>query len=184
MRIDSRIAEGFRDIVGVLDPCGVDDTRDLPKARGVEIGDRQIERLLIEQLCELLLVEVLIDLSLAKRHLGDRPHSGPGRDADTTKWRDHSPTRGLRQIKARGLCGEQIGNVSGDQRSGSGHAYVGGSLPASDACTRLLAESRVGFVADHDRVRIRDLSRITDEPLIGLDSHRTISPVVISHQRW
>jgi hypothetical protein len=33
---------------------------------------------LVEELGQLLLVEVLVDLALAQRHLGDRAHPGPG----------------------------------------------------------------------------------------------------------
>ncbi|KKK53439.1 hypothetical protein LCGC14_3094780, partial [marine sediment metagenome] len=47
----------------------------------------------------------------------------------------------------------------------------------------LLAKCRVGLVADHDRVGIRDAAGVADEPLIGLDRHQPIGIVTRSEQR-
>jgi hypothetical protein len=69
----------------VLDAGGVDNARHTLEARLVEVGDGDIEGLLIEQRGELFLVEVLVDLAAAQRHLGDRSHSRPRRDADAAQ---------------------------------------------------------------------------------------------------
>lgn len=72
--VDPGIAEGFGDVLRVLNAGRVEDTGDFAEARAVEVGDRDVERLLVEQRRQLLLVEVLVDLAFAQRHLGDRPH--------------------------------------------------------------------------------------------------------------
>ena len=76
--VDARVLECLGDVVRVLDAGRVDEAGDLAEARLVEVGDRDVERGLVKQLGQLLLVEVLVDLALAQRHLGDRAHArGP-----------------------------------------------------------------------------------------------------------
>ena len=58
-----------------------------------------------------------------------------------------------------------------DQRAGGGHAHEHRADPLADRRARLLAEGGVRLVADHDRVRVRDLAGVAHEPLVGLDRH-------------
>ena len=112
---------------------------------------------LVEQLGQLVLVEVLVDLAFAQRHLGDRPHPRAGRDAQAAQRRDDAAAGGLGEVEARSLGGEEVGDVTGDQRAGRGHADEDRAGPGADAGAGLLAERGVGLVADDDRVGVRDL---------------------------
>ena len=58
-----------------------------------------------------------------------------------------------------------------------------GPGPVADAGAGLLAERRVGLVADHDRVGVRDAAGVADEPLIGLDRDRPVGVVGAVEQR-
>ena len=181
--VDPEVAHRLGDVVGVLDAGGVDDAGDALEARAVEVGDRDVERPLVEQLGELLLVEVLVDLAAAQRHVGERPHARPRRDPDAAQRRDHAATRRLGEIEARGLGREEVGDVAGDQGAGRGHADEDRALPVADAGAGLLAERRVGLVADHDRVGVGDLAGVADEPLVGLDGDRPVGVVLALEQR-
>ena len=64
--------------VGVLDAGAVDDARQVLEAHAVEVGDGRVEGTLVEQRGQLFLVEVLVDLALAKRHFRERADVGPG----------------------------------------------------------------------------------------------------------
>ena len=171
------------DVVGVPHAGGVDDAGNLAEARSVEVGDRDVEGLLVEQLGQLLLVEVLVHLAAAQRHLGDRPHPGPGRDADAAQRRDHAAARGLGEVEARGLGREEVGDVAGDQRAGRGHADEDRPGQLADAGAGLLAERGVRLVADHDRVGVGDAVGVADEPLVGLDGDRAVGVVRAVQQR-
>ena len=176
--VDAGVPERLGDVDGVLDAGGVDDAGDaLRKRELVEVGDRGVERALVEQLGQLLLVEVLVHLALAQRHVGDRPHARARRDADAAQRRDHAAARGLGEVEARGLGREEVGDVAGDQRAGRGHADEDGALPVADAGAGLLAERGVGLVADDDRVGVGDLAGVADEPLVGLDGDRAVGVV-------
>ena len=181
--VDPGRPERGGDVVGVTHAGRVDDARDPAEARAVEVGDGDVERLLVQELGQLLLVEVLVHLAAAQRHLGDRPHPGPGRDADAAKRRDHAAPRRLGEVEARGLGGEEVGDVAGDQRAGRGHADEHRLRPAADAGARLLAEGRVRLVADHDRVGVGDAVGVADEPLVGLDRDRAVGMVRAVQQR-
>jgi hypothetical protein len=171
------------DVIRVPNPRRVDDAGDPAEARSIQVRDGDVERLLVQQLGELFLVEVLVDLAPPQRHLGDRAHARAGRDADAAQRRDHPAARGLGQVEARGLGGEEIGDVSRDQRASRGHADEHGLRPAADAGARLLAQRRVRFVADHDRVRVRDPARVSDEPLVGLDGDRAVGMIRAVEER-
>ncbi len=86
-------AEGLGDVVGVTHAGRVHDSRHAVEASLVEVGDRHVERRLIQQLGQHLLVELGVHLAATQRHLGDRPHARSGRDADAAQRRDH-PTPG------------------------------------------------------------------------------------------
>jgi hypothetical protein len=161
----------------VLDAGGVDDPGHALEPRLVEVGDGDVEGLLVEQGGELFLVEVLIDLAAAQRHVGDRADPRARGDADAAQRRDHAAACRLGEVEARGLGGEEIGDVAGDQRAGRGHADEGRADPVADAAARLLAERGVGLVADHDRVGVGDATGVAHEPLVGLDRHRAVGVI-------
>ena len=172
LRLHARVLEGLGHVVGVLHAGGVDDAGQVLEAHAVEVGHRRVERALVEQRGQLFLVEVLVDLALAQRHLGDRAHAHARRDAHAAQRRDHAAAGGLRQVEARGLGGEEVGDVAGDQRAGGGHADEDRALPGADRGAGLLAERGVRLVADDDRVGVRDVAGVADEPLVGLDRDR------------
>jgi hypothetical protein len=153
------------------------------EARLVEVGDRNVEGRLVEQRRQLLLVEVLVDLSFSQRHLGDRPHPRPGWDPQAAQRRDHAAARGLGEVEARGLGREEVGDVAGDQGAGRGHADVDGAVPVADAGARFLAQGGVCLVADHDRVGAGDPLLVADEPLVGLNRDRPVGVVAAVEQR-
>ena len=180
---DAGLLQRFGDVLGVLDAGGVEDAGRLAEAGLVEVGDRHVEGLLVEQRGQLLLVEVLVDLAFAQRHLGDRPHPRPGRDAHAAQRRDHAAPRRLGEVEARGLGREEVGDVAGDQRPGRGHADEDGAGPGADAGAGFLAQRGVRLVADHDRVGVGDLLVVADEPLVGLDRDRAVGVVAVAEQR-
>ena len=130
LRLDPGVAERLGDVVGVADAGGVDDAGHAVEAGLVEVGDGEVERRLVEQLGQHLLVELGVDLAAAQRHLGDRAHAGARRDADAAQRRDHAAAGGLGEVEARGLRREEVGDVAGDQRAGGGHADEDRAGPA------------------------------------------------------
>ena len=164
--------------VRVLHAGAVDDARQVLEAHAVEVRDRGVERPLVEQCGQLFLVEVLVDLALAQRHLRERAHVRAGRDPDAAQRRDHAPAGGLREVEAARLGREEVGDVARDQRAGRRHADEDRALPAPDRGARLLAQRRVRLVADHDRVGVRDVAGVAHEPLVGLDRHRPVGAVL------
>ena len=175
--VDPGVAEGFGDVLRVLDAGRVEDARDFAEARAVEVGDGDVEGLLVEQRRQLLLVEVLVDLAFAQRHLGDRPHPRAGRDPQAAQRRDDAAAGRLGEVEARGLGREEVGDVAGDQRPGRGHADEDGAVPGADAGAGFLAQRGVRLVADHDRVGVGDFLVVADEPLVGLDRDRAVGVV-------
>jgi hypothetical protein len=175
--------ERRRHVRSVLHAGAVDDARQMLEAHAVEVGDGRVERSLVEQRCELFQVEVLVHLALSQRHVRERPDVRSGRDPDVAQRRDHAPAGGLREVEAACLGGEEVGDVARDQRTGRGHADEDRALPAPDRGARLLAECGVCLVADHDRVGVRDVARVPDEPLIRLDRHGPVGAVLLLQQR-
>ena len=108
---------------------------------------------------------------------------GPGRDPDAAQRRDHAAPGRLGQVEARGLRGEQVGDVPGDQRARGGHADEDRARPGPDRARGLLAQRGVGLVADDDRVGVGDLARVAHEPLVGLDRDRAVGGVLAAQQR-
>ena len=73
--------------------------------------------------------------------------------------------------------------MAGDERARGRHADEHRPRPAADGRGGLLAERGVRLVADDDRVRVRDVARVADEPLVGLDRHGTVGAVLATQQR-
>ena len=183
LRLHAEVAERLGDVVGVAHAGGVDDAGHAVEARLVEVGDRQVERQLVEQLGQHLLVELGVDLAAAQRHLGDRAHARARRDAHAAQRRDDAAARGLREVEARGLGREEVGDVAGDQRARGGHADEDRAAPVADRRRGLLAQRGVGLVADDDRVGVGDVAGVAHEPLVGLDRDRAVGRVLVAEQR-
>ena len=101
----------------------------------------------------------------------------PGGIRMAAQRRDDAAAGGLREIEARGLRREEVGDVAGDQRAGRGHADEDRAGPGADRGARLLAERGVRLVADDDRVGVGDPPGVAHEPLVGLDGHRAVGAV-------
>ena len=183
LRLQPDVAERLGDVVGVAHAGGVDDARDAVEARLVEVGHREVERQLVEQLGQHLLVELGVDFAAAQRHLGDRAHARPRRDPHAAQRRDHAAAGGLGEVEARRLRREEVGDVAGDQRARRGHADEHRAGPGADRGRGLLAQRGVRLVADDDRVGVGDLARVADEPLVGLDRDRAVARVLVAEQR-
>ena len=181
--VHARGAERGGDVVRVAHARGVDDAGDLAEARAVQVGDGDVEGLLVEEGGQLFLVEVLVHLAAAQRHLGDRPDPWSGRDPDAAKRRDDAPPGRLRKVEARGLGGEEVGDMAGDQRARRGHPDETGSGQARMQALVFSPERRVRLVADHDRVGVGDRLGVADEPLVRLDGDRAVGVVVRPEQR-
>ena len=78
LRLDPFGAERLREVVGVLHTRRIHDAGHAVEARLVQVRRRHVERLLVEQRGQLLLVELGIHLAAAQWHLRDRPdpHAG------------------------------------------------------------------------------------------------------------
>ena len=183
LRLDPGAAHRLGHVVGVPDAGGVHHARHRVEAGLVEVGHGDVERELVQQLGQHLLIELGVHLAPAQRDLGDRAHPRPRRDPDAAQRRDHAAPRGLGQVEARGLGGEEVGDVTGDQRAGGGHPDEHGARPAADRGAGLLAQRRVRLVADDDRVGVGDPAGVAHEPLVGLDGHRPVGRVLAVQQR-
>ena len=181
--LDALLAERLGEVVGVAHAGGVDDAGHAVEARLVEVRRRQVERQLVEQLGQHLLVELGVHLAAAQRHLGDRAHARARRDAHAAQRRDDAAPRGLREVEARGLRREEVGDVPGDERAGRRHADEDRAGPVADRAGGLLAERGVRLVADDDRVGRRDVAGVADEPLVGLDGDRAVGGVLVAEHR-
>ena len=144
MRVHPEVPERLGDVVGVAHAGGVDDAGHAVEASLVEVGDGHVERRLVEQLGQHLLVELGVDLAAAQRHLGDRAHAGARRDADAAQRGDHAAPRRLGEVEARGLGREQVGDVAGDQRAGGGHADEDRPGPARGSTPMSSRQGRCG----------------------------------------
>jgi hypothetical protein len=164
-------------------PGGVDHARHAVEARLVEVRRREVERQLVEQLGQHLLVELGVDLAAAQRHLGDRAHARARRDAHAAQRRDDAAARGLREVEARGLRREEVGDVPRDERAGRRHADEDRAGPLADRRGGLLAQRGVRLVADDDRVGRGDVAGVAHEPLVGLDRDRAVRAVLALHER-
>ena len=106
LRLQALGAERLREVVGVAHAGRVDDARDAVEARLVEVRDRDVEGLLVEQFGQLVLVELGVDLAAPQRHLGDRAHARRrarcARSAAARSRRGAPPARGRSARSASG----------------------------------------------------------------------------------
>ena len=150
----------------MVDAGGVDDAGRVAEALAVERRGGHVQRLVVEGGGERALLEVAAD----DRHRVDR---GDRRHAQAAERRDQAaPGRvGERQVVDRGR--EDVGDLLRDQLLGRRHADVDRLVEAADRGGGLLAERRVGLVADHELVGgARDLVDVAREPGVGLDRDR------------
>ena len=152
LRLEPRSPERRREVVGVVDPGGVDDARRVAEALAVERRRGHVQRVVVEGGGKRALVEVAAD----DRHRVDRRDR---RDAQAAKRRDQAAPRrvGQRQIVDRG--GEDVRDLLRDQLLGRGHADVDRLAEAADRAGGLLAERGVRLVADHELVGRRGRPR-------------------------
>ena len=73
--------------------------------------------------------------------------------------------------------------MAGDQGAGRGHTDVDRARHRADAGGCLLAERGVSLVADDHRVGVGNALGVADEPLVGLDRHRSVGLVAPVEQR-
>ena len=151
----------------MVDAGRVDDARRVVEAVAIERGCSEVQRLMVEGLGQLLLV------AADDRHVVDR---GDRRNAERAQRGDQAATRrfGERQIVDGGR--EDVGDLLRDQLLGRGHADVERLVERADRLGRLLAESGVRLVGDHEVVRVaRDLVDVASEPGVRLDRDRVLA---------
>ena len=139
--------ELLRQVVRVVDSGGVDDARRVAEPVAVEAGGRLVQRLVVEHLGQLLLVEVAAD----DRHRVDRRD---GRNAQAAKGGDQAAPRRVLQRQVVDRSREDVRDLLRDQLLGRGHPDVQRLGEAADRGARLLAERGVRLVADHELVRV------------------------------
>ena len=103
------VAEGLREVVGVAHAGGVDDAGHAVEADLVEVRDGQVERRLVEQFGEHLLVELGVDLAASQRHLGDRAHARRRAGSARSAAGEITPRRAACARSKREVC---VGNRS------------------------------------------------------------------------
>ena len=154
------------EVVGVVDAGGVDDAGGRVEKMAVEARGGLVQGLVVEGRGQCALLEVAAD----DRH---RVDGGRGRHAQAAE-RGDQPAAGRvaqRQVVDRG--GEDVGDLLRDQLLRRGHADVDRLREAADGRARLLAERRMGLVADDELVRVaRDRADVAGEPGVGLDRDR------------
>ena len=152
--------------LGVVDAGRVDDARRVAEAALVEVGGGHVQGVEVERDGQLALVEVAADdLDGAQR--GDRAH------ANAAKRRHHAAAHGLGQREVGHLGREHVRDVLLQQLVGGGHADVDRLGQAPDRGRGLLAQRRVGLIADHHAVHVGlQLRGVLDEPGIGVDRER------------
>ena len=152
--------------LGVVDAGRIDDARRVAEAALVEVGGGHVQGVEVERDGQLALVEVAADdLDGAQR--GDRAH------ANAAKRRHHAAAHGLGQREVGHLGRKHVRDVLLQQLVGGGHADVDRLGQAPDRGRGLLAQRRVGLIADHHAVHVGlQLRGVLDEPGIGVDRER------------
>ena len=150
----------------MLDAGGVDDAGKRVEAVAVEGRGCLVQRLVVEHLRQLALVEVAAD----DRHRMDR---GRGRHAQVAQRRNQPAPRSVGERQVVDRRGEDVRHLFRDQLLGRRHADVDRLGERSDRRARLLPESRVRLVGDHELVRVaRQRADVTCEPRVRLDRQR------------
>ena len=135
----------------MVDAGRVDDARRRVEALAVERRGGHVQRLVVEGRGERALLEVAAD----DRHRVDR---GDRRHAQAAQRRDQPAARRVRERQVVDRRREDVGDLLRDQLLGRGHADVDRLAEAADRRAGLLAERRVRLVADHELVRVREIS--------------------------
>ena len=163
-------AELLREVVGVLDACGVDDPGSRAEALAIEARGRLVQRLVVEGGGERALLEVAAD----DRHGVDR---GRGGHAEAAERCDEPAARGVAEREVVDRGGEDVRDLLRDELLGRRHADVERLGERPDRGARLLAESRVRLVADDEVVRVAvELGAVAGEPRVRLDRDRAVDP--------
>ena len=150
----------------MLDAGRVDDAGERVEAVAIERRRGLVQRLVVEDLRQLALVEVAAD----DRHRVDR---GSGRHAQVAQRRDQPAPCGVAERQVVDGRGEDVRDLLRDQLLGRRHADVDRLRERPDRRARLLAERRVRLVADHELVRVvRERADVSREPRVRLDRER------------
>ncbi len=168
-RLEPGRAELLREVVGVIDTGGVDDSRGGAEALAVEARSGLVQGFVVERRCQRAFLEVAADDR-------DRVDRGRGRHAQRAE-RSDQPAPGCvgeRQIVHGG--GEDVGDLLCDQLLGRGHPDVQRLVEGADRRARLLPERRVGLVAEDEVVHVRrELAAVPREPGVRLDRDRVFA---------
>ncbi len=162
----------------MVDTRRVDDPGRVLEALAVERRGGEVQRLVVERLRQLFLVEVAAD----DRHVVDRRD---GRDAQAAERSDQAATCGFGERQVVDRRREDVRDLLRDQLLGRGHADVERLVVRADRLRRLLAECRVRLVGDHEVVRVaRDLVVVPREPRVRLDRDRVVARgLLAAHDR-
>ena len=150
----------------MLDAGRVDDAGKRVEPVAVERCGGLVQRLVVEDLRQLALVEVAAD----DRHRMDR---GGRRDAEIPQRRDQPASRGVAERQVVDGRGKDVGDLLRDQLLGRGHPDIDRLRERANRRARLLAQCRVRLVADHELVRVvRERADVAREPRVRLDRER------------
>jgi hypothetical protein len=154
----------------VLDAGRVDDARRVVETVAVEARGGLVQGLVVEDGGQSALLEVTAD----DRHRRNRRGR---RDAQTTQRRDQPAPRGVAERKLVDRGREDVRDLLRDQLLGRRHADVDRVREAADGEARLLAESRVRLVGDHEVIRVRvEILPVPREPGVGLHRQGRLFP--------
>ena len=152
----------------MLDAGGVDDPGRRAEALAVEARGRLVQRLVVERCGQRALLEVAADDR-------DRVDRGRGRDAEAAKRSDEAAPRGVAEREVVDGGREDVGDLLRDELLGRGHPDEERLGERADRGARLLPQSRVRLVADHEVVRVAvELGAVTREPGVRLDRDRVV----------
>jgi hypothetical protein len=162
-------SELLREVVRVVDACGIDDAGRRPETIAVEARGRLVQGLVVEGRCQRALLEVAAD----DRNRVDRRRR---RHAHAAQGCDETSPRGVSEGEVVDRGGEDVRDLLGDQLLGRRHADVERLVERPDRGARLLAERRVRLVAEDEVVGLAvDLRPVTREPGVGLDRDRVLA---------
>ena len=152
LRLEAGCPEFLSEVVGVLDTGRVDDSGRRAEALAVEARGRLVQRLVVEGGGERALLEVAADD-------GHRVDRRSRRNAEAAERRDEAAARGVAEREVVDGGREDVGDLLRDQLLGRGHPDEERVGEGADRRARLLAESRVGLVAEDEVVDVCDRAR-------------------------